>query len=92
MEDQAAYTPVFNNSTPSEEERAEMKRIRDEAEMDRNTNLGYERATRATPPAGMTPVGPPRSQPIRRAKGGMISASKRADGIAKQGKTKGRII
>jgi hypothetical protein len=92
MADQAAYTAGFNKSTPSEAERAEMKRIRDEYAMDRDTNLGYEKATRATPPAGMTPVGPPRSQPIRRAKGGMISASKRADGIAKQGKTKGRII
>ena len=92
MADQAAYTAGLNKSTPSEEERAEMKRIRDEYAMDRDTNLGYEKATRATPPAGMTPVGPPRNQPIRRAKGGMISASKRADGIAKQGKTKGRII
>lgn len=92
MADQAAYTAGLNKSTPSEEERAEMKRIRDEAEVDRMTNLGYERATRATPPAGMTPVGPPRNQPIRRAKGGMISASKRADGIVIKGKTKGRII
>ena len=81
MADQAAYTAGLNKSTPSEEERAMM-----------DTNLGYEKATRATPPAGMTPVGPPRSQPIRRAKGGMISASKRADGIATKGKTKGRII
>jgi hypothetical protein len=92
MADQAAYTAGLNKSTPSEAERAEMKRIRDEAAMDRNTDLGYERATRATPPAGMTPVGPPRSQPIRRAKGGMISASKRADVIATKGKTKGRIV
>ena len=92
MADQAAYTAGLNKSTPSEAERKEMQRIRDEAEMDRNTNLGYERATQATPPAGMTPVGPPRNQPIRRAKGGMISASKRADGIATKGKTKGRII
>ena len=92
MADQAAYTAGLNKSTPSEAERKEMQRIRDEAEMDRNTNLGYERATQATPPAGMPPVGPPRSQPIRRAKGGMISASKRADGIATKGKTKGRII
>jgi hypothetical protein len=79
MADQAAAG--LNSSTPSEEERAMM-----------DTNLGYEKATRATPPAGMTPVGPPRSQPIRRVKGGMISASKRADGIATKGKTKGRII
>jgi hypothetical protein len=92
MADQAAYTAGLNKSTPSEAERAEMKRIRDEYAMDRDTNLGYEKATRATPPAGMTPVGPPRNQPIRRAKGGMISASKRADGIATKGKTKGRII
>jgi hypothetical protein len=92
MADQAAYTAGLNKSTPSEAEREEMKRIRDEYVIDRDTNLGYEKATRATPPAGMTPVGPPRSQPIRRAKGGMISASKRADGIAKQGKTKGRMI
>lgn len=79
MADQAAVG--LNSLTPSEEERAMM-----------DTNLGYEKATRATPPAGMTPVGPPRSQPIRRAKGGMISASKRADGIATKGKTKGRMI
>ena len=74
MADQAAYTAGLNKSTPSEAEREEMKRIRDEAAMDRNTDLGYERATRATPPAGMTP------------------ASKRADGIATKGKTKGRMI
>ena len=79
MADQAAVG--LNSLTPSEEERAMM-----------DTNLGYEKTTRATPPAGMTPVGPPRSQPIRRAKGGMISASKRADGIATKGKTKGRMI
>ena len=79
MADQAAVG--LNSLTPSEEERAMM-----------DTNLGYEKATRATPPAGMTPVGPPRSQPIRRAKGGMISASKRADGIATKGTTRGRMI
>lgn len=28
----------------------------------------------------------------RKAKGGVVSASKRADGIAKRGKTKGRIV
>lgn len=30
--------------------------------------------------------------PVKKAKGGMISASRRADGIATKGKTKGRMI
>jgi len=44
---------------------------------DRANQRGYEAATK----------------PVRRAKGGSISsASKRADGIAQRGKTKGRMI
>ena len=31
-------------------------------------------------------------EPVKKAKGGMVSASKRADGIAKKGKTRGRFV
>jgi len=32
-----------------------------------------------------------KGKPVKKAKGGMVSASKRADGIAKKGKTRGKI-
>ena len=53
--------------------------------MDALTNKGYKAATEPTPPTP-APV-------IKKAKGGSVgSASKRADGCAMRGKTKGRMV
>lgn len=34
----------------------------------------------------------PKAPPVKKAKGGTVSASKRADGIAQRGKTRGKIV
>jgi len=53
--------------------------------MDALTNKGYAEATKAV--TGETPT-----VPVKKAKGGSVgSASKRADGIAQRGKTRGKI-
>ena len=53
--------------------------------MDALTNKGYAEATKAV--TGETPPAP-----VKKAKGGSVgSASKRADGIAQRGKTRGKI-
>lgn len=56
--------------------------------MDALTNKGYEEATKA--PTGERPA--PATPAVKKAKGGSVgSASKRADGIAQRGKTRGRM-
>jgi len=60
----------------TKEEKAELEV--DYRRQDRENQRGYEAATK----------------PVRRAKGGSVrsSASRRADGIAQRGKTKGRML
>ena len=52
---------------------------------------GSGRATNLDMEGGMRPGSPSLENPIKQAKGGVVSASSRADGAAIRGKTRGRI-
>lgn len=66
--------------TPTPEQTRRMQEIADEAKTQERTRKAYEQAA-------------PRSMRLGFASGGSVSsASKRADGCAQRGKTKGRII
>jgi hypothetical protein len=52
-----------------------------------------EAAYHSTNPAGkLRPDPDAKTKPIKKAKGGSVSASKRADGCAQRGRTKGRMV
>ena len=64
----------------------EIKDLKDQAALE----AAYNAAMTTTPPAPMRPASAP---VVKKAKGGMVgSASKRADGCATKGKTRGKFV
>lgn len=60
--------------------------------MDEMNRKGYEEATRGLTGERPPPAPVPTQRPVKKAGGGSVgSASKRADGIAQRGKTRGKM-
>lgn len=73
--------------SPAEREARQMIADKKEAEA---TDKAYGKSLRMTESAPMPK--PSASEPVKKAKGGMVSASKRADGCAMRGKTRGKMV
>jgi hypothetical protein len=92
------YTPPKANSAAANAER-DGKRIVPKAITDKVKSLGFTPGTSDFEEAErqfertrkLTPIGSAGSGGSKYAKGGSVSASRRADGIAQRGKTKGRM-
>lgn len=79
---------------PSKEEKAEERRRADERALAPYERKEKEMRQRGGGGGGMSPTDierVPGKRQLKMAKGGMASASKRADGCAVRGKTKGKI-
>ena len=94
--EQAARTAAKNDPTPDDKAMEEMRKQLAEKKLQDQLNKGYEGAT-----GGNSMVVPSNfnkslgvGSPQKKAKGGLVksSASRRADGAAQRGRTKGRTL
>ena len=77
-----APMPDLGKPTPAEE--AKMRAQVEEMKTQEQTNAAYDAA--AARSMGTY------KEPVKKAKGGSVSASRRADGCAQRGKTRGKIV